>query len=152
MNAIWGVCLVLAAGSAPIFENPNAVFIATQRFTLAWTHSIEKQRWEEDYAVLPPTEPGAAPRLLALAARIKGSGAGMEPPADARLQGGWYHYRPSHWPQTPLRLTRSEFTADFDFCPEGACQPLHHWLASDGAVTLLAPCAAPATARLKRAR
>ena len=36
-------------------------------FTLAWTHSIEKIRWEEDYRVTPSG-------LLLGEARVKGSG------------------------------------------------------------------------------
>lgn len=125
-----GICLALAAGaSAP-------VFVPTTQFTLAWTHSIEKQRWEEDYAV----EPGQPPRLHLLAARIRGSAAGMEPPPDAKLVQGWYVYHPAPWPATPLRLTRSEFTADFDLCPEGQCRPMAHFLPSDHGITLLSPC------------
>ena len=137
---VAGICLTLAAAAAA--ATPPA-FIEAPRFTLAWTHSIELQRWEEDYAVLPGRTPGAPPRLRAHEARIRGSGAGMEPAPDARLAGGWYHYQPPAWPATPLRLTRSEFTADFELCLAGQCRPMGHWLASDGGVTLLAPCSAP---------
>ena len=44
--AALGICLALAAAPA---DPP--VFVAAQRFTLAWTHSIEKVRWEERYEV-----------------------------------------------------------------------------------------------------
>jgi len=47
-------------------------------FTLAWDHTIEKIRWEEDYRV---TEQG----LVLEEARVRGNGAGMEIPEDARL-------------------------------------------------------------------
>lgn len=132
-----GLCLALAASAAP------PVFVPGTQFTLAWTHSIEKVRWEEDYAVLPAPAPGAAPVLQAVAARVQGSAAGMEPPPGARLHGGWYHYRPAQTTHTELTLTRSEFTADYELCPQGACQPLGHWLASDGNTTRLWACTAP---------
>ena len=125
-----GVCLVLAAvqGAAP-------VFVPVKRFTLAWTHSIEKVRWEEDYAVRPGAVPDAPPVLQALSARVRGSGAGMEPPPDAVLRNGWFEYTPRTVSPQGLRLTRSAFTADYDWCMGGRCVPLSR---------LLTPCADPA--------
>ncbi|MDP2095951.1 MAG: DUF1850 domain-containing protein [Hydrogenophaga sp.] len=129
-----GICLALAASStAP-------VFVPAERFTLAWTHSIEKVRWEEDYAVTPSPSP---PTLHALAARVRGSAAGMEPPDDARLVNGWYTYTPQMRHPPELRLTRSEFTADYELCLQGRCQPLSAWLPSDGGVTRLTACDVP---------
>jgi hypothetical protein len=133
-----GVCLALAASSAA------PVFVPVTAFTLAWTHSIEKQRWEEDYAVRPGSSASASPVLTALQARVRGSAAGMEPPADARLISGWYVYSPAQALPTELRLTRSEFTADYTFCTTGGCQLLSALLPSDGGVTLLSACPAPA--------
>lgn len=147
---ILGVCLALAASMAPDAKlpersrnlPPGGVFIPEPTFTLAWTHSIEKTAWEEDYRV----EYGAdsRPVLLLLSARIQGSGAGMEPPADSVLQGGWYHYWPSHQPQGPLRLTRSGHTPDYQWCDgQKKCRALGEWLPSDGDVSLLWPCSGP---------
>jgi hypothetical protein len=129
-----GLCLSLAASGAAA----TPVFVAGEQFTLAWLHSIEKTRWEEDYAVR--RERGAV-RLHASAARIRGSGAGMEPPPGAVLRDGWYHYRPADpWPAV-LRLSRSEFVPDYELCVAGRdCRPLAHWLASDGGATLLTAC------------
>jgi hypothetical protein len=73
--------LCLTAGTVSVVLVANA-------FTLAWTHSIEKIRWEEDWQVV-------GERLQVVAARIRGSGAGMEPPAGAVLQEGVWHYRPA---------------------------------------------------------
>ncbi|TKR55300.1 DUF1850 domain-containing protein [Allopusillimonas ginsengisoli] len=133
-----GVCLVLAAA-------PDAAphFIPVDEFTLAWTHSIEKIRWEEDYRVLPPAHPNEPPRLVAGKARIHGSGAGMEPPPDAVLHDGWFEYQPHDPLPSKLRLTRSVYTADYDWCMHGACQPLSRIFPSDGDITLLFPCLAP---------
>ena len=43
--------------------------VPTEQFTLAWNHSIEKIRWEEDYQV---TTQG----LRLTEARVKGTGGG----------------------------------------------------------------------------
>ncbi|MDO9074506.1 MAG: DUF1850 domain-containing protein [Rubrivivax sp.] len=137
------MCLMLVAtaaapGSTAAHGTP--VFVAAEAFTLAWTHSIEKQRWEEDYLVLPGATREAPPRLRASAARVRGSAAGMEPPEGARLVGGWYTYTPAITHPEELRLTRSEFTPDFELCLRGVCHPMGHWLASDGGVTRLTAC------------
>ncbi len=134
--SLAGICLALAAtaGATP------PVFIPAQQLTLAWTHSIEKQRWEEDYAVQPGATAQAPPVLQALAARVRGSAAGMEPPGDAQLVDGWYQYQPLEHQPVALRLTRSEFTSDFELCLQGRCQPMGRWLRSDGGITLLTAC------------
>jgi hypothetical protein len=137
-----GICLALAASTAA------PVFVPAAQVTLAWTHSIEQVRWEEDYAVRPGTSPDAAPRLHAVAARVRGSAAGMEPPEDARLLDGWYVYTPALPDPAELRLTRSAFTADYELCVHGACQPMADWLPSDGDITLLTACRAPAGAAI----
>jgi len=133
-SVLAGVCLALAGtAQAP-------VFVPARAFTLAWTHTIERQRWEEDYEILP----GPPARLHALRARVRGSGAGMEPPEDARQAGAWYEYRPADASPAELRLMRSEFAPDYELCRQGNCRRLSHWLASDGGVTVLRPCARPA--------
>lgn len=112
-----GVCLAAAGLAAGI-----AVSLPLPAFTLAWTHSIEKIRWEEDYRVLP-TADGA--RLQLTEARIRGSGAGMEPPADAVLTAdGVWHYRPPLAPLERLHLARSDYVADYQLCWDGQCHPL----------------------------
>lgn len=134
-GAVAGVCLALALGHAA------PVFVPATRFTLAWTHSIEKTRWEEDYAVV--AGPAGAPRLQALDARIRGSGAGMEPPPDAVLRDGWYVYRPHTPLLRDLRLTRSPYTADYQWCQEDRCRNMGELLPSDGGVTLMWACRSP---------
>ncbi len=102
--------LCIAAGGA-------VVALALNTFTLAWTHSIEKVRWEEDYRI-----EGHALRLTE--ARIRGSGAGMEPPEGARLEHGVWHYTPA-LPLLPvLRLTQSPYTQGYELCHDGKCKPL----------------------------
>lgn len=116
------------------------MWVPGEQFTLAWTHSIENTRWEEDYAV-QWSGTSKAPVLIATEARIRGSGAGMEPPPDAVLLGGWWRYTPAMRQPIELPLMRSGFTADFERCDAQGCQPLSHWLPSDGGVTLVRACA-----------
>jgi hypothetical protein len=94
-----------------------AVALPLQTFTLAWTHSIEKIRWEEDYRI-------ADQRLQLTEARILGSGAGMEPPDDAVLKNGVWHYKPAIGSVERLRLARSPYVADYSLCWNSACHPL----------------------------
>lgn len=151
-----GVCLALAAHVAPGPDpalppaaSPQVRFVPATAFTLAWTHSIEKTRWEEDYRVRMNAR--GVPRLALERARIRGSGAGMEPPPGAVFHDGWYEYTPAEQPRGALRLTRSGYTADFDWCARGRrCEPMADLLPSDGDVTLLWACARPAGAHASR--
>lgn len=93
-------------------------------FTLAWTHSVERVRWEENWRV----EGG---RLAPVEARIKGSGAGMEPPDDAVLADGYWHYRPRLAPLDRLELARSGAVADWQLCVIGTCRELTAYLPAD---------------------
>jgi len=142
VSSLLGICLALAV-SAQADPPPAPVFVPGERVTLAWTHSIEKVRWEEDYLVQASPDPAVPPRLVATKARVRGSAAGMEPPDDAVLKNGWYEYTPQIAEVAALRLTRSEFTADYEICNVTGCQALSHWLPSDNAITLLTPCRSP---------
>ncbi|NJD36691.1 MAG: DUF1850 domain-containing protein [Betaproteobacteria bacterium] len=102
--------LCLAAGAA-------SAVLAIDAFTLSWIHSIEKIRWEEDWRI----ESGA---LVIDEARIRGSGAGMEPPAGSVLKNGVWHYRPQLPPQAVLRLSHSPHTAGYTLCTSTVCVPL----------------------------
>lgn len=133
---VLGVCLQLAASNSA-----HGIFVPTEQFTLAWDHSIEKIRWEEDYAVVLGSS--GQPVLQAQQARIKGSGSGMEPPADAVYREGAFYYTPvMHSPEL-LRLTRSEFVPDYQWCDAQGCRPLSAIIPRDGGVTMLRPCARP---------
>jgi hypothetical protein len=131
----FGVCLALSA-------QPQAAptFVPVHAFTLAWTHSIEKVRWEEDYTVRAPRPGSSGPQLLADTARVRGSAAGMEPPNHAVLRDGWYEYKPDTRLPPQLRLTRSTYVPDFELCINGACRPMGDILPTDGDVTLLYAC------------
>lgn len=101
--------LCLAAGAV-------TAALAVESFTLAWTHSIAKSRWEEDWRIEGKT-------LVVTEARIRGTGAGMEPPADAVLKEGIWHYKPAIR-LAQLRLAHSPYTAGYELCIAGQCGPL----------------------------
>ena len=120
-----GICLAAGALHA---------FVATAQFTLAWTHSIEKIRWEEDYRV-------SGNELRLEEARIRGSGAGMEPPEGAQLRGGVWHYRPAMGALRELRLARSDYTTDYELCIPGArCRSLATWIPVKAGTTVVTAC------------
>lgn len=116
-----------------IFTAGAMISLPVERFTLAWMHSIEKVRWEEDYRI-------EGDDLLAVAARIRGSAAGMEPPADAVLKDGWWHYRPSMQRHRELRLTRSVYARDYELCTAGSCRSLADIAPQVDGVTRIAAC------------
>ena len=97
--------------------------IPADHFTVAWMHSVEKTRWEERYRVGPAD-------LHLIEARIQGSGAGIDPPAEAVLRNGWWTWKPSVGPLPELRLTLSPFTRDYDLCWHGRCHTLRHLVAA----------------------
>jgi hypothetical protein len=86
-------------------------------FTLAWTHSIEKTDWQEDWRVTPQG-------LELVQARVKGSGAGMEPPAEARLINGWFRWRPKFAPMPEVVLGNSGAAGEWRLCHDGSCRTL----------------------------
>jgi len=91
--------------------------LAVAAFTLVWTHSIEKVDWQEDWRITPAG-------LELVQARVKGSGAGMEPPADARLVGGWFQWRPKRAPMPEVVLGNSGVAGEWRLCGDGGCRTL----------------------------
>lgn len=106
-----------AAATLCLIFGAQAVSLPVANFTLAWTHSVEKTAWQEDYVL-------RGDRLVLTEARIEGTGAGMEPPPNAVLRAGWWHYVPNLPPLPELRLTLSPYTADYRLCWSGRCRTL----------------------------
>jgi hypothetical protein len=86
-------------------------------FTLAWTHSVEKVEWQEDWRVTPRG-------LELVQARVKGSGAGMEPSPEARLINGWFQWQPQRPPMPELVLGNSGAAGEWRLCADGQCRTL----------------------------
>lgn len=109
----------------------KTTMVAATAFTLGWTHSVEKVRWEEDWRVTPAG-------LEIVAARVKGSGAGMEPPEGAVLKDGWWRYAPTLPPQASLTLAASGATGQgWSLCTQERCVTLG---AFPGETVVLKPC------------
>lgn len=120
-----GICLVAGLLVAQLGE----------RITLRWTHSIEKIVWEEDYR----REDNA---LRLIEARVRGTGAGMEPPAGAVLRDGAWHYTPALPPLPRIALRHSSYAAPYQFCIDGDCRTAAQRLPGlpDEAILELVPC------------
>ena len=100
--------LCIAAGA-------KAMTIAVAAFTLSWTHSVEKTRWEEDWRI-------DAGRLVLVEGRVMGSGAGMDPPEGAVFSDGWWIYKPEIAPLQELVLAASGATVSgWRLCAAGQC-------------------------------
>ena len=125
MSALAALCM--SAGAL-------AARLPVDHFTLRWHHSIEKIEWDEDYEV-------AAGWLHLSQARIRGSGAGMEPPDGAVLVSGVWHYRLADPWRREIVLARSGYTADYEICIDGRCRRLSQWIPISAGPTTLAPCA-----------
>jgi hypothetical protein len=114
---------ILAAG--------KTITIAATVFTLSWTHSVEKTRWKEYWRITPAG-------FEMVEARIKGSGAGMEPPPEARIEDGWWAYVPKIPPRPEIVLAASGATgAGWSLCAAGRCIELG---AAAGEPVRLKPC------------
>jgi hypothetical protein len=108
--------------------------LPADELTLAWTHSVEKTRWEERYRV-------EGDALVLVEARVAGSGAGMEAPPSAQLVDGVWTWRP-RTTLRELRLTESPYTADYTLCWRDGCRKLGGLVGSvpEGAVVVVRPC------------
>jgi hypothetical protein len=106
------ICLVAGSTVAPLLAGA---------ITLAWTHSVEKIAWEEDWRATPAG-------LELVEARVRGSGAGMEPPPEARLVDGVWKWRPVLAPQGSIVMRRSGATADWRICISGRCRPMEAYV------------------------
>ncbi len=114
--------------------------VAAAAFTLSWTHTIEKTQWIEHWLVKPD-------HLVLAEAQVEGSGAGMEPPPEARLEGRFYVWRPNET-RTEIVLRRDPHAGDWRLCTKDRCDNLGDWLKADAdPVTLYATGGAPCVAR-----
>ena len=122
------ICLVAMLSATLLARLPGQV-------TLAWEHTVEKVRWEEDYVA----RDGA---LELVEARIRGTGAGMEMPAESRLVDGAWRYRPRLPPLRKVYLRNVELPLGYDLCWNGTCKRMRALIGSRDDMLVLVPCAA----------
>lgn len=117
-----GACLMAGA---------TLLSLSSPSFRLEWTHSVEHVSWREEWRIQ-----GNGLRLIRAA--VKGSGAGMEPGADAVLQDGWWVWTPDLPPQPQLLLAASGATGEaWHLCDDTLCHDLG---GTSGQPILLRPC------------
>lgn len=101
-----------------VLAGAKAATLAASAFTLVWTHSVEKTEWREDWRIVPAG-------LELTEARVKGSGAGVDPPEGAVLQDGWWVYAPGIAPVPRLVLAASGATVSgWRLCAGETCLTL----------------------------
>ena len=87
--------------------------LASSHFSLSWTHSVEHTEWQERWTL-------EQDELRLLEARVRGSGAGMDPGAGARLEDGWWVWNPELPPVPELVLAASGTTGGgWTICVDG---------------------------------
>ena len=118
------LCLVAGALS---------VALGASEITLSWRHSVQKTLWEEDWREEPDG-------LRLVEARIEGSGAGMDPPENARLENGFWRWRPALPAQERIVMRRSGATADWRVCSAGACRSMGELLPAQADPVTLQRC------------
>ena len=108
-----------------------AIALAEPRFTLEWTHSVERTAWRESWALAPGG-------LRLIEAAVKGSGAGMEPGEGAVLRDGWWTWAPALPVQPAITLAASGATGGgWRLCSGDDCRVLG---LGAGEPAVLAPC------------
>lgn len=101
-------CLLLAG---------KPLILAASLFQLSWNHSVERIEWVEHWRLVG--------NLLVLEeARVKGSGAGMEPAPEARLRDGWWVWHPRRSHEQLVLAASGATTGGWTFCADGQCRTL----------------------------
>ena len=98
--------------------------------TLRWTHSVEKTDWVEQWHI-------EGPHLHLVGAAVKGSGAGMDPAPDARLDSGWWVWNPDVRLDQITLAASGATGAGWTLCSQAQC---HDIGATPGAALTLRPC------------
>ncbi|RAI02602.1 DUF1850 domain-containing protein [Acuticoccus sediminis] len=118
------LCLLAGALAVPLMADT---------VTLAWSHSVEHVRWEETWQDAPDG-------LHLVEARVKGSGAGMDPPPEATFKDGFWRWTPHLGPLGEVILRRSGATDDWRVCRDGECVPVGTLVPADADPVRLSPC------------
>jgi hypothetical protein len=90
---------------------------SAQPLTLAWQHSVERVRIEEEYEA-------ADAGVVLGEVRLRGLGAGLDVPTTARLVDGWWRFKPSTPALREVRMADSSNAAGYRVCAGGRCRRL----------------------------
>jgi hypothetical protein len=121
------VSLCILAGGA-------VTALAVSSFSLGWEHSVERTGWEETWEVEPAG-------LHLVEARVRGSGAGVDPGPGARREGSWWVWNPTGPPLPELALAASGATGGgWRLCHDDGCLTLG---VAPGSPIRLQPCTGP---------
>ncbi len=107
--------------------------VPATEFTLEWKHSVQQTQWLESYRI----ERGM---LVLVEARVEGSGAGMEPGANARFDGRGWVWQPAGAPLRSIDLAHSTFGGDYQLCSDARCSTLRDLTGGSDGVVTLRPC------------
>jgi hypothetical protein len=118
-----------------ILAGDVVVRLAVSAFTLGWVHSVERMPLEDAFVI-------EGDRFRIVESRIKGSGAGIEPGAGARLDGGWFRWVPENGIRETIVLRRSGVagTDDWTLCAAGRCHTLATLVPPDADPVVMLPC------------
>jgi len=119
--------------SVCIVTGSTVAKIATLSFTLAWTHSVQKTQWIEEWRVNPTS-------MQIVEARAESNGAGMEPQDGAVFDGKFWRWKPALGPLPEVALRRSDAVpAGWTFCALGQCRAIGT-PADTADIAVLKPC------------
>lgn len=104
------LCLTLAAGAVLWLRSAGPV-------RLAWQHSVERFAIEEVYEATPAG-------VVLAEVGLRGLGAGVEVPPEARLVQGWWRFAPQRAAQPAVHFANSGQAGGYQVCAQGRCRPL----------------------------
>lgn len=114
----------LAVGAAMLM-------LSAPNFQLRWTHSVEHVEWQEDWHI-------DASALSLTTARVRGSGAGMEPGENAQLKDGWWEWEGDLRVPALVLAASGATGGGWELCVNDECSVLG---ANSGEPVILMPCA-----------
>ncbi len=126
MQRAVDICITLALSSSVLLALPSPL-------TLAFEHSVEKTRIEEDYERHGDT-------LVLTEVRTRGPAAGIEPPAHARFADGWWRYRPALGPLPRSLFANTLQPNGYEVCLAGRCTRLSEHIGDEQRLLVMAPC------------
>lgn len=124
------LCVIAAGVSVAL---PLPLSLPGDGFELRWVHSVERTEWRERWRPAPDG-------LRLVESRVRGSGAGMEPPEGAVLVDGWWIDHSASLTVPRLSLPLSPHAAPYQVCIADLCRTLDSLLPAGAKTAILEPC------------